>query len=933
MCITMLQDQGIEKDRINIMAIAFAKVSVHSRSKGLSSVAGAAYRSGTILTDERTGEIHDYTNRHDVVYKSIMLPDGADDIFKDRETLWNAVEFAESRRDAQVAKDVILALPRELDLEKRIDLARQFAFDHFVKHGLAVDVALHDHGDGNPHAHLYVTTRRIIGKALDRYKARDLNPSFANWKGGRGFISEQDYWNTAWREFQTHFFEKEKLDITVDENFIIPQRHQGRVRGKEAHYLFDENQLRIDASIEIALTDPAAVLNELGRKYTVFTERNINQILKKNTQTHEQFEQAMLAIKSCPDLILLGAGDDGRDRFTTRANFHLESQLSDNAQSLFLKQMSAKVNYDLLNKIISQFNLNSEQADALLHLSQDKHIAAIVGRAGTGKSYLMRAAHELFTAQGFNVIGMAVSGVASKGLQKESGITSKTIAHYRQLISHDALKLNSQSIVVMDEAGMTDLHDMAIILRHVKESGARMVLVGDSAQLQPIGIGAPFRSIVEMIGFGQMNRIMRQRDEKDCTATLQLSQGNIQDAIAHYDSKNQVHLLATKDDAKNALIQDWQSHLESHDFAGIQKQLILAHKNTDVISLNQLARNALLSKNKIDKTQREFQTEKNTIQLSIHDRILFLKNDRALNVNNGDFATVIKIDDNNIIVKLDNEKNIAFNAENYKHFTHGYATTVHKTQGVTLDNTFVYVEGNFWDRFLTYVALSRHKKYVGIYASNESYKNIDALTKELSRDTIKDSVLDFAISFPIRRGFDPENVIVRFVNAVSKLKENIVDKWNFLTNYESHLKLQDHKEKIISKQEMREHARIVSEFIDLHRSTSKEWLQINKAIKSETINRKDLYQNKNYITLIKDTNYKNALAKKIIENINNYQKSLDKNNISNETLEKCAKQFDAQKSFNIDDAAKKAAQKITEIDKKIAAVRSKNKEKDQDMER
>lgn len=915
------------------MAIAFAKVSVHSRGKGLSSVAGAAYRAGAILTDERTGETHDYTNRTDVVYQSIMLPDGASELFKDRETLWNAVEAAEKRSDAQVAKDIILALPRELNLEKRIELARQFAYDHFVKHGLAVDVALHDHSDGNPHAHLYVTTRRIIGASLDRYKARDLNPSFANWKGGRGFISEQDYWDKEWRSFQNNFFEKEKLDITVDENFLIAQRHHGRVRGARAHYLREENDLRREASIEIALTDPFAVLNELGRKYTVFSEKQIDQILKKNTETPAQKEEALAALKSHPDLILLGAGDDGRDRFTTRANFHLESQISENAQSLFLKIVSEKPNYDLLNKMIAQFSLNSEQADALLHLSSGKHIAAIVGRAGTGKSYLMNAARHLFEAQGFSVIGMCISGVAAKGLQKDSGIQSKTIAHYKQLISHDAWQLNSKTMVVMDEAGMTDLHDMAIILRHIKESNARLVLVGDHAQLQPIGIGAPFRSIVEMIGFSEMNRIMRQIDEKDAVATLQLSKGHVQDAIDHYNSKNQVHLLQTEVDAKNALILDYQKHLEQTDFAGIQNQLILAHKNTDVISLNNLAREILLSQNKIDSIQHEFQTEKNIIQLSVHDRILFLKNNKELNVNNGDFATVTKIDDKNITVKLDNQKTVAFNAKNYNHFMHGYAATIHKTQGVTLDNTFIYVEGTFWDRFLTYVALSRHKHYVGIYASKESYKNINALKKELSRDTIKDSVLDFAISFPTRRGFDPESTLGRFINSVSKLKEKIQDKWNFLTNYESYLALQNHKDKIISKQEKRESARIVSEFIDLYRSTSKEWSQIYKATKSETIDKKDLIQNKNYLTLIKDTHYKNSLAKKIADNIDRYQESLTKNNIPIDAITKSAKQFDAQKSFNIDEAAKKAVQKIAEIDKKIAAIKSKNKEKDRDIGR
>lgn len=916
------------------MAIAFAKVSVHSRGKGLSSVAGAAYRSGTTLTDERTGEVHDYTNRHDVVYKSIMLPDGADYIFKDRATLWNAVEAAEKRSDAQVAKDVILALPRELDLEKRIELARQFAFDHFVKHGLAVDVALHDHGDGNPHAHLYVTTRRIIGATLDRYKARDLNPSFANWKGGRGFISEQDYWDKEWRAAQNQFFEKEKLEIIVDENFLIPQRHQGRVRGAEAHYLKEENALRREASIEITLTDPAAVLNELGRKYTVFTQRNIDQILKKNTETPEQKTQALSNLMSHPDLVLLGAGDDGRDRYTTRSNYELESQLADWSQALFLDKNTHRKDYDKLNSLIAKHHLNSEQADALLHLSEGKKIAAIVGRAGTGKSYLMRSANELWQSQGFSVTGMAVSSVAAKGLHKDSGITSKTIAHYKQLIQHDAWHLNERSIVVMDEAGMTDLHDMAIILRHVFDNKASLVLVGDHAQLQPIGIGAPFRSIVEMVGFAEMNRIMRQVNEKDCLATLQLSKGNIQDAIAHYDSKNQVHLLETESDAKNALISDWQSHLKQNDLAGMQKQIILAHSNDDVMHLNLLARESLVKNNLIDQNTCAFKTEKGDINLSVNDRILFLKNDKDLDISNGDFATITQIKNKEITAKINNDKTVTFNTENYKNFTYGYAATIHKTQGVTLDNTFVYVKNGFWNRYLTYVALSRHKNYVGLYASQESFKNKEKLVQNLSRDSIKDTVLDFALAFPTRRGFNIDTTFGRFINAVSELKEKIKDKWQFVTNYESYIKLQHNRDQFISKQETRERARIVSEFIDLHRSTSKEWSQIYKATKSETIDKQDLVKNKNYQQIVKDTLYKNALAKKISDLMAVFETALNKNGISKEIIEKAAKQFDAQKSFNVDDAAKKAAEKIAEIDKKIASInKNRTKGKDQDIER
>ena len=134
------------------MAIAFARISYHSRSQGHSAVAGAAYRAGIELKDHRTGEIHNFKNRSDVIYSEVLLPEGAARQFKNRETLWNAVEAAEARKNSQIAKDIVLALPRDLDLSLQIDLARNFANTHFIRHGIVADIAIHFHSDGNPHA-------------------------------------------------------------------------------------------------------------------------------------------------------------------------------------------------------------------------------------------------------------------------------------------------------------------------------------------------------------------------------------------------------------------------------------------------------------------------------------------------------------------------------------------------------------------------------------------------------------------------------------------------------------------------------------------------------------------------------------------------------------------------------------------------------------
>ncbi|MDF1930740.1 MobA/MobL family protein [Legionella pneumophila] len=117
------------------MAIAFAQVSIHSRAKGHSAIAASSYRSGAKLYDARTGITHDYSNRHDVIYSEILLPEGSPEAFSDREFLWNQAELAEIRCDAQVCKDIVLALPKELDLVQQIELARRFAQNHFVDKG------------------------------------------------------------------------------------------------------------------------------------------------------------------------------------------------------------------------------------------------------------------------------------------------------------------------------------------------------------------------------------------------------------------------------------------------------------------------------------------------------------------------------------------------------------------------------------------------------------------------------------------------------------------------------------------------------------------------------------------------------------------------------------------------------------------------------
>ena len=149
------------------MAIYHFHGKVISRSSGRTSVAAAAYISGTRLTCERDGRVHDYSHRTDVVHSEIALPEGAPDRWLDRSTLWNEVEATERGCKAQLCRSFDVALPRELTRAEQLGLARAYA-KSFAEEGMVTDWAVHDKGDGNrqhdkgdgnPHLHLQMPMR------------------------------------------------------------------------------------------------------------------------------------------------------------------------------------------------------------------------------------------------------------------------------------------------------------------------------------------------------------------------------------------------------------------------------------------------------------------------------------------------------------------------------------------------------------------------------------------------------------------------------------------------------------------------------------------------------------------------------------------------------------------------------------------------------
>ena len=143
------------------MAIYHCSIKIISRGKGKSAVAAAAYRSGETLTNHYDGVTHDFTRKGGIVHTEILLPPHAPPDFADRSILWNSVEKIEKAKNSQLAREIEIALPVELDREQRIQLVREYVKENFVSVGMCADFAIHDKQDGNPHAHIMLTMRPL----------------------------------------------------------------------------------------------------------------------------------------------------------------------------------------------------------------------------------------------------------------------------------------------------------------------------------------------------------------------------------------------------------------------------------------------------------------------------------------------------------------------------------------------------------------------------------------------------------------------------------------------------------------------------------------------------------------------------------------------------------------------------------------------------
>ena len=729
------------------MAIYHFSAKVVSRANGSSAVASAAYRSGSELFDERLGRHHDFSNKADVIHSEVLLPEGAPQRLNDRTTLWNEVEAGEKRKDAQLAREIEFSIPREMNREDGVRLARDFVQREFVDRGMVADLNVHwdraEDGSPKPHAHVMLAMREVGPDGFGK-KERDWN---------RGELLQ--HWREAWGAHVNERLAELGIDARIDHRSyadqgiaLEPQHKIGPAasrrpgQGLEAERIEDHARIACENGEKI-VADPGIALDAITRTQATFTNRDLAVFAFRHSDGKEQYDRVMAAAKASPELVALGKDGRGDERFTSREMIATEARLERSGDRLAEGRhhfVGASHVHRALDAAEGRgLTLSDEQRDALGRITERDGLASVIGYAGTGKSAMLGVAREAWESAGYTVRGAALSGIAAENLEGGSGIQSRTIASLEHAWGRDRDQLGPKDLLVVDEAGMIGTRQMERLLSAADQAGAKVVLVGDPEQLQAIEAGAAFRSISEAHGAAEITEIRRQRTDWQRDATRALATGRTPDAIRAYRDHDMVQAADTREQARAGLVASWDRQRQAEPE---RSRIILTHTNAEVRSLNQEARERVRASGDLGQDV-GVQAERGERQFASGDRIMFLRNERSMGVKNGTLGTVEQVSADRMGVRLDGGTSVAFDVKDYAAVDHGYAATIHKSQGVTVDRVDVLATPGM-DRHAAYVALSRHRDGVQLHYGRDDFASDAKLAAVLSRDRAKDMAADYA---------------------------------------------------------------------------------------------------------------------------------------------------------------------------------------------
>jgi len=502
-------------------------------------------------------------------------------------------------------------------------------------------------------------------------------------------------------------FSQQELDQAWSE--LGRQHGFGQVEVQQAFEVFDpvDQEAQARASLERAVA-------KLTKERARFSDLELLRFTAEEAQSTGSGIQAVREVvdqvlEHSPDVVRL-KNVKGERQWTTREMLEVEARMLA-AASRLNKKSSHTLSYEELSQVANNFpTLRTEQRACLARMCVGQNIACVNGISGSGKTFMLSVARAAWQSKGFDVIGTTLAANASQVLHDESGIRAIHIHKLLHAIQRGEEKLDSNTVLVVDEAGMVGTRLLEQLTGLVGSFGAKLVLVGDHTQLSAIDAGAPFRVIAEREGVTELLDIVRQKEAWQQRLVKNLRAGRSATALKTLANRGLLYVGDDPEEAMQRLASDWSKRaIGEGELLG---SVMLAGKNADCRELNHLAQAmrrqaGQLGFEKLQVGDYEFR---------IGDIVVANRNNRPLLVQNGMKGTVTGIDGDTLRVRFHGGYQVDIDTTEYKNISLGYCLSVHKAQGLSTEYTFLLMDQAMTDREQAYVGGSRFKGEAKFYA-------------------------------------------------------------------------------------------------------------------------------------------------------------------------------------------------------------------------
>ncbi|NRA89607.1 MAG: AAA family ATPase [Simkaniaceae bacterium] len=597
-------------------------IGIIGRSKG-STVDSLAYRAGVKLECPLTGEVHDRSSKM-VEDVSLSLPKDApqwaldlkDLINEDRtkgvQEFCNIVEEAENRKDSQVYREFRISIPREFTKAQAKEFINDFVEDQVCGLGITALKNYHfdvneETGETNPHCHVLALTRGLTETGLAE-KNRDWNKKQVHeqWRAQlaaygnyhllkNGFEANWDH--RSYKDRGINFEPQPKLGskiINIEKQAGEDPKNIHSTPVTERGREYQEVKLR---NLYTLINRPEEALDAISNQQTTFMWGDVAKLLGRYVDDQALFNRLSLTLQQSSELVCLeDNGSYSKSVFTTRTRLAEEGKFIEALQALKGNQ-SHGVETSVIEGAIQrateslreskkdpEASLSNDQINSIKHMAQANQLSFVEGYAGAGKTTVMKVMREIWEESGYQVFGLAPTGKAAENLA-DCGIESDVVHRFLKLFENGRSQYDSQTILVLDEAGMVDGRCFGDLIKAVEKLGVKLVASGDLGQLSPIEAGIPFRMAVKEVGKADLTTVLRQKIDWQRKATVLFGEGRAAEALKSYDDNGLIKTVEEKYSALNDIAnQKIKIEEELSKVSGMIRARGVSDKNSDNVN-------------------------------------------------------------------------------------------------------------------------------------------------------------------------------------------------------------------------------------------------------------------------------------------------------------------------------------------------------------